>query len=746
MPPALKRSLVFVACVLFAWYAHVPLLGAGFLGSDAAVLDDIDRAFEGGGIDAAWSVDALEHRPLAAASLALSRSLHARGGVYTPGDAGRLRLESLLILVIAAFGVRYAVIRAMRPWTGEDHARAAGAASGAFLMVHPLLVPVVAHLPARGDVVALAASAWSVAFLLRGRQERRAWQLALAFVLALVAAASSPTALLLVPLGFGLEFVAAHRHRPIATRLRTAVQVALGYGAALGLEALVRLGMRPSAGADAPTSPLDPEALLLGEPTGLAHSLAVAAEKTGVVVLPVNTTGVGTVGYALAVLALLAALHPGFVAARAAPRLWGRLLGGWAVALVVLLALGARERTIPASLADAPGTLSLAVCMAVGLGTSASALSGARRTVLPFLAGGLYAMLTTGSGATIQEAAAQVGALHQSILDAARENEWSGAIVALDPPREVAGVRALSPEDDASLGSAPFVPRDSQPFPVLGIESESFWAVATEPWFRDLREQGVTVLLPPDPPDDANAPVASIDKSLDRVARGVVRPVVSLPAPRPATSLGDHGEFGWVGEGVAPAGRRFDPFDAAAIVAIPPPLAPDGAPASTDSLVRWTGSSELDVDASSRGVRVEGEGPEGEVAFDVGVELDWLLAGEVRSLWFTGDLRRASAVRVLRTPPSMPHGVTPRVVGDDWTFDVSGAGRLKPLGAAKEEWVLWVVDPKSGESIQLAPRGAETGRLTVDGAAIFHDRDVLWILDRRLGGVTVERARGRRGR
>ncbi|MEC8493979.1 MAG: hypothetical protein VXZ39_03600, partial [Planctomycetota bacterium] len=378
MPSALKRFLVFLLCVALAWYAHRPLLGAGFLGSDLAVLEDIDRRFEDRGWDAAWSVDAVEQRPVAALSLALSRSFHAKGGVYTPGDAGRLRLESLIILVIAAFGVRACVIRGLKPWTGDDHARSAGAAAGVFLMVHPLLVPVVAHLPARGDVVGLAASAWSVALLLEGRQERRAVALGAAFALAVVAAASSPAALVLVPLGFGLEFIAARRHRPLAARFRTGVQVALGYAAALGFEALVRWVARPGAdAADAPApAGFDPAQLLSAEPEGLAHAFALAAEKTGVVVLPVNTSGIGTLGYVLAVVALLAALHPGFVAARAAPRLWGRVLGGWAIAIAVLLLLGIGERAAPESLADAPDTLSLAVAMAVGLGISATALSG----------------------------------------------------------------------------------------------------------------------------------------------------------------------------------------------------------------------------------------------------------------------------------------------------------------------------------------------------------------------------------
>ncbi|MEM9380670.1 MAG: hypothetical protein AAGB93_12030 [Planctomycetota bacterium] len=743
MPPLLKRFSVLALCVLVAWYAHSPLLGAGFLGSDAAVLDDIDRAYEEGGGTAPWSVDAVDHRPLASTALAISRSIHARGGIYTPGDAGRVRLDSLLMLVVAAFGVRSVVIRSMRPWTGDDHARAAGAAAGAFLMVHPLLVPVVAHLPSRGDVVGLAASAWSVAFLLRGRQSRNAVQLGAAFVLAVVAAASSPAAILLVPLGFGLEFIAAYRHRPRPVRIRTGLRVAFGYAAALALEASVRLACRPGGPIEADPPPVDPSQVLVGVDSGLARSLAIAAEKTGVVVLPVNTTGVGTIGYALGVLALLAALHPGFVAARAAPRLWGRLLGGWAIALVVLLVLGSRERAIPASLGDAPGTLSLAVCMAVGLGISSTALSGARRTVLPILTGCLYALLTAGSGATIQEAAAQVGALHQAVLDAGREDDWSRSVVALDPPRVVAGVRALAPEDDVSLVSAPFVPRGSEPVEMRGVESASFWALIGEPEFRALREHGVTVLLPPERVLRPEPIPGGRDD--DRVATDVVRRAVRVPRPRPATSLGDAGEFGWVGEGAAPARRRFDPLDAAAMVAVAPPAAANGAPLAAAPVVRWTGSSELGVDGSSRGVWLRGPDGTLEVAFHVGDEPEWLMAGEVKSVWFTGELRQASAVRVLRAPRSLPAGVSPRVVGDDWSFDLAAADLAEPAHGVVEEWVLWVVDPQSGAYVQLAPRGAATRRLTAVGAAALHDLDLLWILDRRLDGVTVERARGRRG-
>ncbi len=773
MPAPLKRLLVVAVCVFASWYAHKPLLGAGFLGSDTAVLEDVGQAFgserDGG---AAWSVAALDHRPAAALSLALSRSLHATDNVYTPGDAGRLRLEGLLLLVMAAFGVRIAVIRALRPWTGEDHARAAGAASGAFLMLQPLIVPVVGHLTSRGDVVALAASAWSVALLLKGRQDRRAVAIALAFVLATVAAASSPAALALVPLGFGLEFIAARRHRPLSQKLRTGIQVALGYAAALALESAVRLGLAtgkdvlPGGGVS-----VDPGALLAGTETGFAHAFALAAEKTGVVVLPVNTTGLGMLGYVLAVAALLLALHPGFVAARAAPRLWGRVLAGWAIALLVLLAIGVTERAEPARLADAPGTLTLAVCMAVGLGVSSTALSGARRTFLPALTGLAYAVLTAGSGATIQEAAAETGAVQEAILDARAHFENDGREVSqiwvLDPPRTVAGVETLRPRHDASLGSAPFLPKSSKPIRVRGVRSASFWVLVTDPDFHAVREAGLVLLLPPevkeDPSDgpllvtvrgDDTAPTDRPGRRRARIARDVTRrglylernsaAAVDPGAPRHGPSV--HPGLGWVGEGTSPPGVHIDPMALSVIVATLSGATADQVDTEEPPLVRFRGSSDLEVDGTDRGVWLMGEnGPE--AVFSLATSPSWLLAGPLRSLWFLGDLQFAASTRLQAGPPSLPESVQPRLVneGEDWSFDVTGSPTVRGVSRdAKEAWVLWVVDRASGEGLQITPALTDSGRLNVPGGGVFHEAPVDWILDRTIGGVTVGRARGRR--
>lgn len=728
----LKRILVFVACVLVAWYAHRPLLGAGFLGSDAAVLDRIDESFGAGGLDAPWSVAEVEHRPVAAASLALSRSLHTRDGYYTPGDAGRLRIESLILLVIACFGVRAAVIRGLKPWTGEDHARAAGAAAGAFLMLHPLLVPVVAHLPARGDVVALAASAWSVALLLRGRQDRRALAFASSFLLALVAAASSPAAFLLVPLGFGLEFLASRRHKPLRTRLRTAIQVALGYATALALEWAVRMAMRPGTGTGAGEAPgsVDPQAVLAATDGGVLRAIAVAAEKVGVVVLPVNTSGLVTLWYVAAVLVVLLALHPGFVAARAAPRLWGRVLGGWAIALGVLLVLGVGQRAAPAALADAPDTLALALTMAVGLAISATALSGARRTVIPALVGGSYALLTAGSGATIQWAAADVGHVHSGVLQAAREDSWQRpATWVLDPPRVIWGVEALAPDQDMSLVSSPFLPKDAVPMALRGVERTAFWALTGEPEFRRAREEGLALLV--HRPLERGRPAADMD------------PVYRL-ARRPFDARGQEPDFSWSGSASSPDGLVLDPLISTHVVAEVGAVAPEAGAPDGPPIIRWSGERTSGAERTGTWVRIDGGL---RAVFALETDGRWLLAGSVDDFEVEISVGEVERIRVLAAPPALPEAVVPRAVGEAWTFDIAGLEpRIAVQQSAIESWLLWLIDPATGRHARIAPTGADTGRLTAEGAAKLEGAGLIWILDRAVDGVVVQRARGRRQR
>ena len=272
------------------------------------------------------------------------------------------------------------------------------------------------------------------------------------------------------------------------------------------------------------------------------------------------------------------------------------------MALTVLLLLGSRERFLPSSLGDLQGATFLGVCMAVGLGTSATALAGMRRTVLPVTVGALYAFLAAGSGHTIEEAAAEVGALQTSVLEAAREDGWTRTVVVLDPPRVVAGVQALRQQEDRSLTSAPFVPLGSRPVRVLGLESRSFWAVATDSArFEALREE-VTLLLPK-----------------ERARWAAPAPPSGSPGQRRRRrSANAVSSAGWARR--LPASRTFDP----------------SSPASGSSPgQRRAGRSNCPRARSLAGVRrwgrrtaegvwVRGDGGRSEAVFYPGDDLDWL--------------------------------------------------------------------------------------------------------------------------
>ena len=64
--------------------------------------------------------------------------------------------------------------------------------------------------------------------------------------------------------------------------------------------------------------------------------------------------------------------------------------------------------------------------------------------------------------------------------------------------------------------------------------------------------------------------------------------------------------------------------------------------------------------------------------------------------------------------------------------------------SAIEDWQLWLIDPATGRHARVAPKGVETGRLVVENASRLTGFGLIWILDRAVDGVVVQRARGRR--
>ncbi|MEZ6014142.1 MAG: hypothetical protein R3F49_03435 [Planctomycetota bacterium] len=694
----LRRTLLVVLALCAAAYAHRPLVGVGFLGDDARTLLELDTALREGDAGAYWRVDALHGRPLAAWSLGVSTALHAREGRYTPGDAGRLRLEGLVLLLVAALGMRVTVRRGLAPWTGDEHGRAAGFTAAVLLLVHPLAIPSAAHLGDRGDMLALAIGLWTIAVYLTFRQARSRVGVGVAWCLTFAASASSPMAYgLPVVLGV-LELASADRHRRLARRVRMGVTTAAAFMVAVLLERVVRalLGGEASHVAQVDRSPL----ALFG----------VAAEKLGVLVLPVNTTGVGVFGYLLAVLAVLAALHPAFVAARAAPRLWGRILGAWAACIATLLVLTWSVRSAPAELGDTRALLAGAALMAAGLGVASTALSGARRTLLPALAVIVYAPLAAGSAATIEEAARRVGETHAALLRAGEQRGWDELLVVLDPPRKVAGVSALRPQDEEALVAWPFLPESGRPLAVFGLPSAALRLWTESPEFEAVRRKGCTFVMP-----NGGDPW-TLDVPVDAFGTATLR---------------------WSGESASPKGATFDPLRTRALVATPlaEPTRDMGAP-----LLRFEAESPAARDGQDgviTGTWVR-EGASWAARFDLERQLDWMLAGKVRSLWLPGHLSRVEEVTALPALPSLPSPIRPRVVGADWVFDMSVAAPERALDVS--EWVLARWDPVARTYTEDA--GFEDGGLLriADVATVGHA--VVWSLERRVDGVTIARAKG----
>ncbi|MEZ6019339.1 MAG: hypothetical protein R3F17_04320 [Planctomycetota bacterium] len=325
-----RQFAILLLVMALALYVYAPLLPAGLFGGDFSALAAV------AGWSGTWPewfrVPETDGRPLAALSLYASQWLWAaKGGsvepVWSEGGVMILRLENIALLLVASFGLRAVLRQALQPFLGAEQARSAGVTAGLFLFLHPLGVSTVARVAERGELIAAAAGALAMSAFLRARQGRTPRAMGVAIALALVAAFAGRIAYLLPPLAGLLEFLSARRHRAVGRRLRTAGVIAAACFALVSIEWLVRTRYAPAT--------LGPQLTSLPQLDGIA----LALEKLGVLLLPVDTYGIGKVGYALAVIALLLALHPGFVAARSAPRLWGRILLGWAISLILVEAL-----------------------------------------------------------------------------------------------------------------------------------------------------------------------------------------------------------------------------------------------------------------------------------------------------------------------------------------------------------------------------------------------------------------------
>ncbi len=446
MPDGMRKFGVGVLVVALMAWAHGPALSAGAFGGDLELL----AGLKGRGPLVLFGVPGTGGRPLAGLSLFIDRGLWNPDKVWTTAEIALVRLGNLALLVAIAAGLRVAVRRAVEPFLGSESAHAAASTAAVFLLVHPLAVSAVGHLSARGDLLGLALGTWSAALFLIGRQDKFKRRLTQAFVLAGVASLASRWALVMPFVLGGIEFLSAGRHRHVGLRTHTTITTFVIAAALVSVEGIARHRWAP-----------EPVQHFIVFDAGAFHP-ALFLRELGTVLLPVDLAGMGVIGYVFAAIALGLALHPGFVAGRTAPRLWGRLLVGWAISLFVTHALHDGGRVSPGELAAAPGLIGAAIVLSIGFGLGSTAFSGSRRVVLPALTALFLAILGRGVSMPISLAGHAVQGLQRALAVQELDPE-ADQLVIVDFPREVAGVATLGGNLDSLLSDRLLSPTTEGP-------------------------------------------------------------------------------------------------------------------------------------------------------------------------------------------------------------------------------------------------------------------------------------------
>ncbi|MFT4538752.1 MAG: hypothetical protein ACI841_002627 [Planctomycetota bacterium] len=727
--PARKASLVLVL-LAFAAYAYAPLAGAGFVQDDLAVLAGVGPIAFGGELEFAdlFRVPGTDGRIGAALSMLVSAWFWSGWqwsscAEWTPADAAWIRGENFALLLLASWGLLYGLRRALEPWTGKEHARGASRAVALLFVVHPIVVSSVVRLDARGDLLALALGTAAMATFLKGRQEQRHTHTLMAGVLVIAAGLCSPIAFY-HPIALTLlEYCSARRHRARHLRVRTSATTFVVFSTCVALESFLRAVFIDSIGVAA--RPVAQEALA----DGLLQTLLLGIEKLGVLMLPVNAFGIGGLGYLFAAIVLLVSMHPAFVAARSAPRLWGRILFGWLVAIGLTELPAMSLRVYPQSLENAHVLLFSALIMSIGLGIGATALSGVRRLILPLIAAALYATLAQAAARPVRAVSDQLDVLRAELLEEARARNWNGHFMILDAPRRVEGLTSLRGSWSLLLDLT-FVPHAIRPkgevrMQATAISTDAFYALVRESEFDSMRHAGLTLMVPTE--------ALAVEGLKGRWQ------AVDLQAPKSS-----EGALVWRSEGNSPTGQVLEALSSRAIVVNALP--------STSTLkdpeLRWSSRSEILPSGEFKGAWYHSEN--GPVAvFDQGSSLDWLLGGRIRATWFTGELSSIASAEVRSNVPDFDGRVGPLIRDDDWIFDL-GELPIPESFSRERQWSLGVLDLGSFEYQEFEVLGSAVDGLRVKGVEVAARRrlargsgPLVWYLTLAFDGATAARASGR---
>lgn len=734
-PRPFARTFLVALAVVLIGYAHAPLFAEGFAGDDLRRLartaelahpDAFPGVEHGSAVDRLYAVPGAERHPLAGLSLVVSSWLWSDRGTWSAAAPFGLRAENLAILLLAAWGLGAFVARCLRPWTGRDQATAAGVATGLLCALHPLAQAALATPAARGELLALALGAAAAAAFLRGRQEREYGTTVFAGVLTILAGlAGGPTVFLPFVLAVA-ELLSAHRWRPLRVRARTAATTLAVFSACAALDPLLHVALF---GAARPSGLLATLAAVDG-PRELGRALVLTSEKLGLLCLPVDAHGMGLVGFGLAGLAFLGALQPAFVAARSAPRLWGRFLLAWAGFLVAFALPDLFTRVTPRDLGAARVLLPAAAVMALGLGVAATSLSGARRRVLPWAVAAAFALLAHANAWPGARAARAAEAFRS---DLARAQEFYGAhtpLLVVEPPARSDGADPLGaePSDLAGLLHPSWTGLPARPAGawVRGLSMPALSFLVREDGLAALRRQPLVLVFPSD--------------LLEARPRERVEPrprrAVLLPTPRPSV-----GARTWYRDG------RSEQLDLEALGTTALVVrAAESAETESPPTVGWRATAEISRERRHRGAWVQ-RGPEPRAVFDFTTSLSWLVGDRVRLIWPESGWQEIVEAQVLDALPDLGP-CEPEVRGDDWV--------LRPAAVATDEepgsWVLQLLDPDTLGLVEVEVLEGADGSVVAPGVeALARSRGergappLRWSLARRVDGVDVARALGRAG-
>jgi len=709
MPRWLPRLLWILLSLALAAFAYGPLKGAGPVGEDFQVLDDVSRIAwpaegEGPGLSGLLEVHGQDERPLAALSLIITSRVWTDGGAWTPGAVFSLRLENLLLLLLAAIGISRFLRRMLEPWSGREQARAVSHAARVLVALHPLAAGAVASASARGDLLGAALAAFAANMFLRGRQESSKKLVIQAGLLTVAAGCASEIAFFVGPIVAIGEFTSSRRHLRIKRRLRTAMTS----GVAFLLCALIE----PAFAALGPGARQPDIASALGfldGSQGFTQGLGMMLWRLGTLVLPVNESALGTEWYFVAGGLGLVILWPALIAARSAPRMWGWVLFWW-ITLIVLAQLPAADVYVhPGDLTHAPLLLPAAVVAAIGVALASTSNSGPRRFILPTLAACVFALLAQGNAGAIASASARADEVRSELMEMRVQHGSAAAILSVAPlgrdeegrPLSIVAGHTVLPSDlSALLGEDP---GDAQL-----LTYEAFFALVASPGWSALRAEGV-----------------------------IVQGLSEEPA--------------WIAPSEASTGVRIWREEGRS-------GALDLETASTQS-VRVLARPETSTDQPPR-IHWLSEAGEGELegawvtdqeglhaVFDVGNVSTWVTGGRVRQVWFGQGLALVVQAAAYDECQELEGVGSPTTTGEDWTLEVEPS-RLRTAGGGEGTFLLCLFDPVGLRYDELFCERVDEGVLRALGAAHLVERmaqgggEVDWWIEQRVNLVTVARSRG----